>query len=137
MGDIDFRKLYMLQDRALDVIFTDETGFYLTGGTCLHRFYFEERYSVDLDLFTNDNTMFREDSRKVFQGLKAGGINFELNVDSRDFIRIVAEDELRIDLVNDRVFRTGESVRQEQGHALERPAPLTNSACHAHGPEHP
>lgn len=65
MGGIDFKKLYRLQDQVLESVFSIETGFYLTGGTCLHRFYFESRHSVDLDLFTSDNSLFREDSRKV------------------------------------------------------------------------
>ena len=39
----------MLQDRVLELIFSQEQEFYLTGGTCLSRFYQEKRYSDDLD----------------------------------------------------------------------------------------
>ena len=47
----DYAQLYALQDKVLKIIFTEETPFYLTGGTALHRFYCEHRYSDDLDLF--------------------------------------------------------------------------------------
>ena len=39
MGRIDYVKLYALQDRVLDKIFSFEHDLYLTGGTCLSRFY--------------------------------------------------------------------------------------------------
>ena len=58
MGKIDYQKLYRLQNKILDVVFAEETEFYLTGGTCLNRFYFEKRYSDDLDLFTNFSETF-------------------------------------------------------------------------------
>ncbi len=48
MEEIDFRMLYELQDQVLEAVFSADTTFYLTGGTCLHRFYFSERYSVYL-----------------------------------------------------------------------------------------
>jgi len=38
MGSIDYKKLYMLQDRVMDIVFSAESIFYLTGGTCLSRF---------------------------------------------------------------------------------------------------
>ncbi|HOW52390.1 MAG TPA: nucleotidyl transferase AbiEii/AbiGii toxin family protein [bacterium] len=41
--------LYPLQDKVLARLLTDR--FYLTGGTCLSRFYYDHRYSDDLDLF--------------------------------------------------------------------------------------
>ena len=50
MASIDYIKLYSLQDKVLDIIFKTENIFYLTGGTCLSRFYQEKRYSDDLDI---------------------------------------------------------------------------------------
>lgn len=41
--------LYPLQDRVLARMETDR--FYLTGGTCLSRYYYHHRYSDDLDFF--------------------------------------------------------------------------------------
>jgi|GEM_PF-1021224 len=52
MGSIDYKKLYLLQDEVLKVVFATEHEFYLTGGSCLSRFYVEKRYSDDLDFFT-------------------------------------------------------------------------------------
>lgn len=41
----DYAQLYILQDKVLKIIFAEETPFYLTGGTALHRFYCNERCS--------------------------------------------------------------------------------------------
>ena len=41
--------LYPLHDEVLNYIDMDK--FYLTGGTCLSRYYFQHRYSDDLDFF--------------------------------------------------------------------------------------
>ena len=40
MDKVEYEELYALQDKVLAGIFAKETTFYLTGGTCLHRFYF-------------------------------------------------------------------------------------------------
>ncbi len=50
---IDFERLYALQDSVLETVFSTETEFYLTGGTCLSRFYQAKRYSDDLDFFAD------------------------------------------------------------------------------------
>lgn len=42
-------KLYPLQDEILSLMRSDR--FYLSGGTCLSRYYFNHRYSDDLDFF--------------------------------------------------------------------------------------
>ena len=41
--------LYPIQDAVLAKLNTDK--FYLTGGTCLSRFFYQHRYSDDLDFF--------------------------------------------------------------------------------------
>ena len=59
MGSIDYKKLYFLQDEVLKAVFDAEHEFYLTGGTCLSRFYVEKRYSDDCvprKLITTDNS---------------------------------------------------------------------------------
>jgi len=58
MGSIDYIKLYELQDRVLKIVFETEHEFYLTGGTCLHRFYVDKRYSDNLDFFTNQSLRY-------------------------------------------------------------------------------
>lgn len=111
MVKVDYPALYRFQDTVLSIIFSVKTGFYLTGGTCLHRFYMEKRYSDDLDLFSNDSQLFRDDVRLVRQSLVEAGLSLDIRVDSRDFVRLIAEDSLKIDLVNDRVYRIGNSYR--------------------------
>jgi len=115
MDTVEYEELYALQDKVLAGIFAKETTFYLTGGTCLHRFYVHRRFSADLDLFTNDNSLFRDDARMVRESLTSSGIPFEVQVDTRDFVRLLIESSLRVDLVNDRVYRFGKSVRSPSG----------------------
>ena len=54
MESLNYPEPYRLQDRVLDVLFRVQTSFYLTGGTCLHRFYVAQRFSGDLNLFSSD-----------------------------------------------------------------------------------
>jgi len=51
---LDYVKLYELQDMVLYEVFKTTKSFYLTGGTALHRFYYDIRYSDDLDFFCID-----------------------------------------------------------------------------------
>ena len=48
-----YENLYKLQDEILKVFFENSNEFYLTGGTCLNRFYINKRYSDDLDFIKN------------------------------------------------------------------------------------
>jgi predicted nucleotidyltransferase component of viral defense system len=71
MDSIDYQKLYELQDEVLKVVFETEREFYLTGGTCLSRFYVEKRYSDDLDFFTNQSPRYSfaiKNIKKAFHG---------------------------------------------------------------------
>ena len=102
----NYLKLYRLQDKVLDLFFTIEHSFYLTGGTALNRFYKEVRYSEDLDFFSNDSINFDMDMDNIIELFENRDIKFDLNVRSRDFFRIfVFENDvkLKIDFVNDRV----------------------------------
>jgi predicted nucleotidyltransferase component of viral defense system len=138
MAGLDFISLYALQDRVLDCVFSVDTGFYLTGGTCLHRFYFPERHSVDLDLFSNDNTLYRDDVRRIVHTLNECGISSELIVDSRDFVRLMINGELQVDLVNDRVYRSGRSVRMETAIVVDNLQNLAaNKICAVLGRDDP
>ncbi len=117
MENIDYKKLYTLQDKILTVLFdSNEHSFYLTGGTALNRFYSEIRYSEDLDFFSNDNDGFRYDIESVLELLQKEGFLFEINTKFRDFYRIFVNDssvKLKIDFVNDRVKHIGKPIRKD------------------------
>lgn len=102
-----YEELYCLQDAVLSVVFAQEVSFYLTGGTCLHRFYFDARYSDDLYLFSSDSSTFRDDVRMILERMSAASIAMHTTVDTRDFVRILVDDSLQVDFVNDRVYRVG------------------------------
>jgi predicted nucleotidyltransferase component of viral defense system len=57
------QKLYPIQDIVLNDF--NITNFYLTGGTALSRFYFNHRYSDDLDFFC-DGIKYTENDFNVF-----------------------------------------------------------------------
>ncbi len=138
MEEIDLKQLYELQDQVLEAVFSADTTFYLTGGTCLHRFYFPERYSVDLDLFTNETALFREDVRDLLKRLDQKSIQYESVTDFRDFVRIMAEKKLRVDLICDRVYRSGKIVRTKEGVALDNLLNLcANKVCAILGRDEP
>ena len=107
MEQIDYSALYQLQDKVLNAVFGRDVSFYLTGGTCLNRYYLQRRYSDDLDLFTNDAELFRDDTREVILALKAEGLECETIVTTRDFVRLVVAATLQVDMVNDRLPRAG------------------------------
>ena len=86
MGCIDYKKLYQLQDEVLEVIFETEREFYLTGGTCLNRFYHEKRYSDDLDFFTNSSARYNFAVKNIKVAL---GKEFKVDIEaeSKNFTR--------------------------------------------------
>ena len=116
---VDYNNLYQVQNEVLDIIFSEESIFYLTGGTCINRFYSEKRYSDDLDFFTNDNNLFRENIRSIFNFFDEKKIIFETVADSKDFVRIKIKDILKVDFVNDRIYYYGRTVKSESGYILD------------------
>ncbi len=118
MDNIDYKKLYKLQDRVMDVVFSAENIFYLTGGTCISRFYQEKRYSDDLDFFTHENRSFNRVLREIKTVLNQ---NFSVkeDVSSKDFIRLRVDDVLQVDFVNDRVMRYKEVIYLENGYIID------------------
>jgi len=106
---IDYNLLYELQDKVLKTIFLEPSEFYLTGGTCLHRFYFAERYSDDLDFFTHESSTFAYSIREIKTRLSEQ-FKIENKVETRDFVRFNIYENtqaLQLDFVNDRVQRFG------------------------------
>lgn len=104
MDSINYKKLYELQDKVLATIFDVENEFYLTGGTCLSRFYKEKRYSDDLDFFTNQSPRYSFAVKKIKQALQAK-FQLKVEVESKDFTRFLINESLQVDFVNDIAFR--------------------------------
>ncbi|SLM28190.1 conserved hypothetical protein [Desulfamplus magnetovallimortis] len=95
--------LYKFQDELLEIISSLDNMFYLTGGTALSRFHnYNHRYSDDLDFFTNKNNMFRSELKDFL--LKSNHLEFEITVESKDFVRILFSQNslvLQLDFVHE------------------------------------
>ena len=109
MGSIDYKRLYALQDEVLALVFKVENEFYLTGGTCLSRFYLEKRYSDDLDFFTNSSSRYSFAVKTIKNELMKC-FDVKMEVDSKDFVRFRINDFLQVDFVNDIASRYKEVV---------------------------
>lgn len=97
--------LYPLQDKVLKSIASLKTPFYLTGGTALSRFYFNHRYSDDLDLFVNQDPQFVSYVEKILLRLT----NFDLVITNRSesYYSLKINELLKIDFINDTAGRVG------------------------------
>lgn len=118
MDSVDYKKLYTLQDEVLKVVFDTEHEFYLTGGTCLSRFYIEKRYSDDLDFFTNQSPRYSFAIKNIKKALNEK-FQFIAEVESKDFTRFKINDLLQVDFVNDISFRYKEPRVNENGYLLD------------------
>ena len=116
---VDYIELYQVQNEVLDLLFSEESIFYLTGGTCINRFYSEKRYSDDLDFFTSDNNLFRGNIRRIYNIFDEKKIVFETVADSKDFVRIKIKEILKVDFVNDRTYYYGRTAKSENGYILD------------------
>lgn len=106
---LDYKKLYDFQDKILKIIFSLENTFFLSGGTALHRFHYNLRYSDDLDFFVNNDQLFGEYIREFELELEENQIQYEHIVSARDFHRFLLNNFLQIDFVNDKIYRDGKS----------------------------
>lgn len=113
MDNIDYKKLYELQDKVLEIIFATEREFYLTGGTCISRFYVEKRYSDDLDFFTNQSRRYSFAVKNIKMALQKI-FNLTVEVESKDFTRFKIDGILQVDFVNDMAFRYKEPLLNEK-----------------------
>ena len=105
--------LYPLQNGVLRTLADCEAPFYLTGGTALHRHYFDVRYSDDLDLFVNQDPGFDRHLRLVLDCLRGdtGALTAEATTRGEHYARVLVrtpDAELKVDLVNDTAPRFGE-----------------------------
>jgi hypothetical protein len=104
-----------LQDRFLDRFFSSLLGehFYLTGGTALARFYFHHRESLDLDLFTNLQTLdFALVNRVFLQIFHSLDLRITSQVTTDTYSEYIMSDpegiSLKVDVVKDIPVRFGE-----------------------------
>ncbi len=114
MGNLNYKELYTLQDKVLDSLFSVEKEFYLTGGTCLSRFYYEKRYSDDLDLFTHNSGRFSFAVKNIKSELQQN-YRIDTEVDSKNFIRFKVDKLLQLDFVNDIGYRYKDPIIKENG----------------------
>jgi len=94
---LDYVNLYRLQDKVLKEVFQITKSFYLTGGTALHRFYYDIRYSDDLDFFCIDE-FFAYEIREIINSLKEK-FNIKIEVDAQ-FFKLLYINGLKIDFVD-------------------------------------
>ncbi len=113
-----YQKLYELQDEVLGLVFGVENIFYLTGGTCLSRFYQEKRYSDDLDFFTNNSPRYSFAIKKIKQAL-AAKFDLSIEIESKDFTRYKINNFLQVDFVNDIDARYKDVVVIEYGYIID------------------
>jgi predicted nucleotidyltransferase component of viral defense system len=111
MLEIDYPKLYKLQDRFLEFWKKYNLPFYLTGGTALGRFYLNHRYSEDLDFFINQDDYYPDYIKNIEKEIKTS-----FNVDSKmtlkydSFSRFYINENdlmLKVEFVNDVKYRSG------------------------------
>jgi len=113
MDNIDYKELYELQDKVLEIVFAVEREFYLTGGTCISRFYVEKRYSDDLDFFTNQSRRYSFAVKNIKIALQKI-FNLTVEVESKDFTRFKIDGILQVDFVNDMACRYKEPLLNEK-----------------------
>lgn len=104
--------LYPLQTGVLSALARSRTCFYLTGGTALHRHYFADRYSDDLNLFAERDPRFGAQVQLALAAIREAGYALapEASPRSAHFARAVVqtpEAALQLDFVNDTAPRFG------------------------------
>ena len=104
MDSVDYSEFYRLQDKVLHAVFGVEKEFYLTGGTCLGRFFQEKRYSDDLDFFANNSSRFSFAVKNIKLALQKD-FELESQVESKNFVRLRINNTLQVDFVNDNAPR--------------------------------
>ncbi|KAF0108996.1 MAG: hypothetical protein FD146_40 [Anaerolineaceae bacterium] len=111
-NDFYFDKFYPFQDRALAVIHSVGTGFYLTGGTAASRGYLHHRFSDDLDFFVNDDEHFGLWAERIIKAVTEGqDWRCKVFMKEERFVRFTLDQEeisLKLEFVNDVPARVGE-----------------------------
>lgn len=107
--------LYPLQTGVLSALANCSAPFYLTGGTALHRHYFGDRYSDDLDFFAERDPEFDAQVELALTAVEEAGYTLAPDASFRrpEFARAVVrtpDAALQLDFVNDTVPRFGALV---------------------------
>ena len=110
--------LYPLQDKIIEIVNKVTKGFYLTGGTCLSRGYFNHRYSDDLDFFVNDSDDFALEFNAAREAI-VNSFDAVQQVESERYKKMDVYSDgnirLALDFVNDIPFRHGNSQESSLG----------------------
>lgn len=87
---MEFKVLTDLQAIVLNLLFEEgigDLGYYLTGGTALSEFYLQHRYSDDLDLFTREERLLKNDYDSLLNVYSNQGLEIISAEASNDFVR--------------------------------------------------
>lgn len=137
MEYLDYKKLYEFQDMVLRLVYETEKEFYLTGGTCLSRFYFEKRYSDDLDFFAQSSNRFHFAVKNILYQLK-NIFSVVTEVDSKDFIRLKINTILQLDFVNETLPHFKDIIITEENFIIDNlDNILSNKLCAVIGRDNP
>lgn len=111
MLEIDYKKLYLFQNKFFKWWKTINIPFYLTGGTALGRFYLNHRFSEDLDFFINNNSNYKKYIKKIAKEIEQ---EFQLDktqtVFYDDYSRFYLNENdvfLKLEFVNDVSYHKG------------------------------
>lgn len=115
---LDYKKLYALQDEVFAHVFHVEREFYLTGGTCLSRFYVEKRYSDDLDFFANASPRYSFAVKNIQIALQKY-FKTQVLAATQNFSRFVINDILQLDFINDVAFRYKDVVISKEKYLID------------------
>lgn len=109
-------KLYPLQDEVFEIAKQYDNKLYLTGGTALSRFYFNHRFSEDLDFFTTTDDL-RLIANDLAAKLKEKGLEITIEKAEIYFARFFVEEkdfQLKVEFVKE--FNLwGKLARTESG----------------------
>lgn len=125
MGGVNYIKIYALQDKVLDIVFRAENIFYLTGGTCLSRFYYPKRYSDDLDFFADASSRYAFAVRTIKQRM-LDVFSLKIEVESKDFTRWRINERLQVDFINEHSPRYGDVIVTPSGYVIDN---IENILC--------
>ena len=137
----DYNKLYKLQDSFLSWWSKLNFPFYLTGGTALGRFYFQHRFSEDLDFFVNAHPDFLKYLEKIRRPLtEKFKVNMADALVTEDFARFFISDgnqRLKIDFVNDVAYYAGKVISYPYGFIVNPLNIITNKLSAIAGGDEP
>ncbi|HMV44115.1 MAG TPA: nucleotidyl transferase AbiEii/AbiGii toxin family protein [Leptospiraceae bacterium] len=111
------KKLYPMQDKIFSLLQSDK--FYLTGGTCLSRFYYNHRYSDDLDFFFMGTDFRREDFEAEFREIQKRihlSFNSKLEISSDYFKRLTVfenEQTLKVEFIYENFQMVQKPIRND------------------------